>query len=105
MLVKISRPASALPFPVGGIICVGVHLFAVRSRYSVIARASCRVRRSSSSLELFSSMKKCGIFVLGPKLLGAQIHELINCGDSFAVSCLKSVPTLRFSYVGMLSIW
>src|SRR4030095_14471986 len=67
----------------------------VRTRYSVIARASCRVRRSSSSLELFSSMKKCGIFVLGRNALGAQIHVLMYAGESFAVIFRKSVPTFR----------
>src|SRR6185503_13385525 len=72
------------------------YVLAVRTKYSVIARASWRVRRSSSSLELFSSMKKCGIFVLGRNDLGAQIHELMNDGDSLAVMFRKSVPTFRW---------
>src|ERR1044071_5137740 len=71
------------------------YVFAVRTRYSVIARASCRVRRISSGEELFSSMKKCGIFVLGRNALGAQIHVLMYAGDSFAVMLRRSVPTLR----------
>src|SRR5439155_12017394 len=71
------------------------YVLAVRTRYSVIARASCRVRRSSSSLELFSSMKKWGIFVLGRNALGAQIHVLMYAGDSFAVMFRRSVPTFR----------
>src|SRR5213083_2203117 len=90
-------PASAEPFIVGAMATCGkgISLFAVRTRYSVIARASCRVRSISWSLELFSSMKKCGIFVLGRNALGAQIHVLMYAGDSFAVMLRRSVPTLR----------
>src|SRR3954471_14142150 len=102
------------------IVCFGGSGVAVRTRYSVIARASCRVRRISSSLELFSSMKKCGIFVLGRNALGAQIHVLMYAGDNFAVTLRRSVPTLRWplavinrtslasfgvASIGMLSIW
>src|SRR5690349_9056418 len=82
--------ATALPF-----MSVCGKRLAVRTRYSVIARASCRVRAISSSLELFSSMKKCGIFVLGRNALGAQIHVLMYAGDSLAVMLRRSVPTLR----------
>src|SRR3954462_9659704 len=100
MLVKIARPASGLPFRPDGIAAtapspVAGRVVAVRTRYSVIARASWRVRRISSSLELFSNMKKCGIFVLGRNAFGAQIHELMNAGDSFAVTFRRSVPTFR----------
>src|SRR5215211_6021033 len=100
MLAKIARPASGLPFRPAGIAagaCSPVlgRVVALRTRYSVIERASCRVRRISSSLELFSSMKKCGIFVLGRNDLGAQIHVLMNAGESLAVMLRRSVPTLR----------
>ena len=82
----------------------------------MIARTSCCVRRSSSSLELFSSMKKCGIAVLGRNAFGAQIHECRNDVESFSFTCRKSGPTRRFtvsplpfvntsSGCEMLSIW
>src|SRR5205823_6699902 len=74
------------------------YLLAVRTRYSVIDRASWRVRRSSSSLELFSSMKKCGIFVLGRNALGAQIHVLMYAGETLDVMLRRSVPTLRWPF-------
>src|SRR4051812_20028565 len=98
-------PASAAPLPLAGYGCATVEAEAVRTIYSVIARASCCVRRSSSSLELFSSMKKCGILVVGRNALGAQIHVLMYAGESLAVTWRRSVPTLRFSWLGMLSIW
>src|SRR5438045_3478102 len=103
--LKTFCPASADPFRPEGIGCAGGRGVAVFTRYSVIARASVRVRRSSSLLELFSSMKKCGILVLGRNALGAQIHVLIYAGESFAVTWRRSVPTLRFWSDGMLSIW
>src|SRR5687768_17183624 len=109
MLVKIERPASTEPFPPAGIglpggsgpsvICVFVSACAIAlpgpvcgccvavwKRYSVIARASWRVRLISTSLELFSSMKKCGIFVLGRNALGAQIQVLTYSFDNFALT-------------------
>src|SRR5438552_8987216 len=86
----IAPDASAIAVSVFG------SVLAVRTRYSVIARASCRVRRSSSSLELFSSMKKCGIFVLGRNALGAQIQVLMYAGESLAVMLRRSVPTFRW---------
>src|ERR1043165_6265474 len=98
-------PASADPFNPVGIGCAGGRGVAVRARYSVIARASDRVRRSSSGDELFSSMKKCGIFVLGRNALGAQIHVLIYAGESFDAMCRRSVPTRRFSVGAIESIW
>jgi len=52
-----------------------------------------------------SSMKKCGILVLGRNALGAQIHVLMYAAESFAVTWRRSVPTLRFCSDGMLSIW
>src|SRR4051812_1860956 len=119
MPLKTAFPSTALALRFGGIVCLGGtgpapaagcvagtepdasatamlvfrgKVLAVRTRYSVIARASCRVRRSSSSLELFSSMKKCGILVLGRNALGAQIHVLMYAGESFAVMFRRSVP-------------
>src|SRR4051812_23194106 len=119
MLLKMTLPVSGEPFAPAGIGFIGSgpsagfvlgveplasaivvsaaawgYLFAVRTRYSVIDLASWRVRRSSSSLELFSSMKKWGIFVLGRNDFGAQIHVLMNAGESFAVMLRRSVPTL-----------
>src|SRR5437764_6417551 len=113
-------PASAEPFSPSEIGCAGGRGVAVLTRYSVIARASRRVRRISSGLELFSSMKKCGILVLGRNALGAQIHVLMYAGDNFDVMLRRSVPTLRCPFAtinrislgclggvspGMLSIW
>src|ERR1700742_2426016 len=88
-------PASGDPFRPSGIGCAGGNGAAVLTRYSVIARASVRVRCNSSGEELFSSIKKCGIFVLGRNAFGAQIHVLMYAGESFAVMLRRSVPTLR----------
>src|SRR5688500_18088291 len=113
MLLKIVRPASTEPFPPGGIGSPGGSgpnvacafasaadaialpgpvcgcCVAVWKRNSVIARASWRVRLISSSLELFSSMKKCGIFVLGRNALGAQIQVVTYAFDSIAGTLRK----------------
>src|SRR5262245_39231056 len=86
MELKTSLPASGEPLRPVGAVCLGRRGSAVRMRYSVMQRASCRVRRSSSSLELFSSMKKCGIFVVGRNDLGAQIHVLMYAGESLLVT-------------------
>src|SRR3954470_5680149 len=91
--LKISLPASALPFMDELIGCAGSSGSAVAARYSVIASASCRVRRISSSLELFSSMKKCGIFVVGRNALGAQIQVLMKSLLSLLVTCVRLGPT------------
>src|SRR3954470_20974373 len=93
MALNTALPASALPFIDGCTMCLGAIGSDDCTRYSVIARASCRVRRISSSLELFSSMKKCGIFVVGRNAFGAQIHVLMNCGESFAVMFVRLGPT------------
>src|ERR671921_119771 len=95
MLLNTALPASALPLSAGGGTFFGGSGVAVRVRYSVIARASWRVRRSSSSLELFSSMKKCGIFVLGRNALGAQIQVFTYSFDSLTLMLRRSVPTFR----------
>ena len=51
-------------------------------------------------------MKKCGIFVLGRNALGDQIHVLIMAGVSLAVTCRKSVPTLRCPFaISSRSSW
>src|SRR5688500_2963124 len=118
MLVKIARPASTEPLPPGGIgliagsgpsaTCVFGSADAIALSFpvcgcvvvgwdknAVIARASWRVRLIYSSLELFSSMKKCGIFVLGRNALGAQIQVLTYAFDNFALMLRRSVPTFR----------
>src|SRR5881398_881162 len=99
--LKTFCPASADPCRPVGIGWAGGRGVAVFTRYSVIALASVRVRRNSSGEELFSSMKKCGIFVLGRNALGAQIHVLMYAGESLAVMLRRSVPTLRCPLAAM----
>src|SRR2546427_721669 len=66
-----------------------------------LGRQRLGIRRLSSSLELFSSMKKCGIFVLGRNAFGAQIQVFMYAGESFAVTLRRSVPTLRCPLAAM----
>ena len=59
----------------------------------MIAAVSVRVRRMSTGVLLFSSMKKCGIREVGRNALGDQIHVASIDGDSFSFTCARLGPT------------